>query len=466
MVAALPPAPLPLERSSAMLVREHELEIASFRVHISEGPDRGREVESEGTELSIGTAEANQLVLSDPSVARHHCVITATPEGFVLRDLGTPGGTLLGGYRVREAMLTPGAVIGIGRTKLSFDTVGRMLRLPLARTGRFGKAIGESAAMRRVFGQLEKLAAGEQPVLLLGESGTGKSLVAEAIHTASPRARGPFVAVDCGSLPPSLVEVTLFGQEKGAPGKLEAARGGTLFLDDIGELSPDLQQKLLRVLEKGVSRRVGSLEPLPVDVRIVAATSRDLRQEVNRSTFRADLFYRLSGATATLPPLRERREDIAALVASFWSELAGRNAGPPAHVLGALARQEWPGNLRQLRTAVERAVAAEGVVENASARATTVPDLSLVSSLAGGIPVAPPARVGPPPMAEGSFDPTQSFRASKEAVVTRWERAYLVDLVRHCRGNVSRAARAARMDRNHLRDLLRRHGIDANEIDE
>ena len=455
MVAALPPAAQPVDRTSAMIVREHELEIACFRVQVSDGPDRGREVDSEGAELAIGTSEGNQLVLADPTASRHHCVISASPDGFVLRDLGSMNGTMLGGFRVREAVLTPGAIIGIGRSRLIFDVLDRRIRQPLSRLTRFGNAVGESAAMRRVFAVLERLATGELPVLLLGESGTGKNLIAEALHTHSNRASGPFVVVDCSAIPPQALEGELFGHEKGGPGRFEAARGGTVFLDEVSELSLDVQQKLQRMLDKRVIRRVGSLEPVPVDVRVVAATNRDPRQEVNRGLFRADLFNKLSVASVVLPPLRERRDDIAALVASFWEQLAGRHAEPPAHLLGALARQDWPGNVRQLRQAVERAVQLDDSgAEPVYSRAVTVPD---------AIPGTPTPRAASEP---GSFDPTQSFRSSKEAIVTRWERSYLIDLVRHCRGNVSRAARAARMDRNHLRDLLRRHGIDANEVDD
>jgi two-component system response regulator GlrR len=444
MVAALPPYLQSVERASALIVREHELEIECFRVQATEGPDVGREVEAEGAELAIGSAEGNQLILADPAVARFHAMISATPEGFVLRDLGSPAGTTLGGVRVREALLEPGAVIGVGRTRLVFEVVGRQASHPLSRALRFGPVIGESAVMRRVFAMLERVAGGDTTVLIAGESGTGKSLLAEALHAHSGRARLPLVIIDCAAIAPASIEAELFGEEQGGTsriGRIEAARGATILLDEVAELPLEVQAKLARVIERRVLRRAGSLEPVAIDVRFIAATSRNLRREVNRGMFRADLLAALGAVSVTMPALRERREDIAALVARFWEGVAGANSEPPAHLLGNLARQEWPGNVRQLRHAVERAAANASEAPEVPARAPSLPP-------------------------EGLFDPTQSFRASKEAVVTRWERGYLVDLVRRCRGNVSRAARAARMDRNHLRDLLRRHHIDANEVDD
>ncbi len=466
MVTTAVPPTMNDSRTEAMVVREHELAVTCFSVQVHEGPECGHDVEADGAELSIGAAEGNQLMLTDPTVSRHHCVIVATPEGFLLRDLDSTNGTTLGGHRVREAFLTPGAVIGIGRTQLVFETETRQIRQPLSRSDRFGNAIGESALMRRLFALLERAAPSDQTVLLLGEAGTGKSLFAQTIHAQSTRRSGPFMVVDCAAIPAALIESELFGHERGAfagalstrTGQLEAARGGTVFLDEIGELPLDLQPKLLRVLERRVLRRMGSLEPVPIDVRIIAASSRDLRLEVNKGNFRADVFHRLNTVGVTVPPLRDRREDIPALVANFWEQLAGPNAEPPARLIGALARHDWPGNVRQLRTAVERAV----MIDEVSA-----PDTVDTGVGSGSVTTsAPRPRPGTGNEDSGAFDPAHSFRTAKEAIVVRWERGYLTELVKRCRGNVSRAARAARMDRNHLRDLLRRHGIDASESDD
>jgi transcriptional regulator with GAF, ATPase, and Fis domain len=454
-------------QNTAMVVSEHELAITAFRLRVIDGPEAGRVVDGDGAEVTVGSAQGNDLIIEDPTLSRHHFTITATEDGFLLRDRGSTNGTTLGGYRVRTAYLESGNVIGAGRSRLVFETSNGAIRQPLSRAARFGGVLGESAAMRRVFALLERLAPTDTTVLLLGETGTGKGAAAEAVHQKSARADKPFVVVDCGAIPPMLMESELFGHEKGAftgahatrIGQFEAARGGTVFLDEIGELPLDLQPKLLRVLDKRMLRRVGSLEPIPVDVRIIAATNRDLRREVNRGAFRADLFYRLSVASVTLPPLRERRDDIPALVARFWEELRGAGAEPPAALMSALARQDWPGNVRQLRNAVERASLFDG-----TAGAEPVEAGGAVAGAAPATPVSA-ASLAEPDEPGSVFEPGQSFRVAKEAIVTRWEKAWLGEVVRRSRGNISRAARLARMDRNHLRDLLRRHNIEADDGD-
>jgi hypothetical protein len=279
-------------------VRADECAFRRFRVEITAGPDRGATRVSEGPELSIGTAAANHLVLADRAVSRHHCAISATDQGFLLRDLESKNGTTLGGFRVLAAYLGPGAVIGVGETTLRFEALSEESVEPLAPGGRFGRVLGQSAAMRRIFAALPRIAAAESTVLLEGETGTGKGLLAEILHQRGPRAAGPFFVLDCSTLPASLIDVELFGHARGAytgahaarPGAFEAAAGGTVFLDEIGELPLDMQPKLLRALEERVVRRVGSLDPVRLDVRVIAATNRDLRREVNKGTFRADLY--------------------------------------------------------------------------------------------------------------------------------------------------------------------------------
>jgi two-component system, NtrC family, response regulator GlrR len=439
----------------AIAARARELTFTRFRFQVITGPDKGAEIESDGGEFSIGTAEGNQLVLHDPTVSRHHCVVLQTPQGALLRDLGSRNGTTLGGFRVESAYLKPGALVGVGENTLLFNPTDEIINVALAAEDRFGRLLGRSVPMRRIFAVLPRIASSESSILIEGETGTGKSLLAEAIHLGSSRAKGPFVVIDCGTIPPTLIETELFGHEKGAftgahaprAGAFEAARGGTIFLDEIGELPLEMQPKLLRAIEDRVIKRVGSTETLRLDVRVIAATNRDLRQEVNRGMFRSDLYYRLNTVRLRIPPLRERPEDIPFLVAHFYEQFSreGSDPNPPAELVATLARQDWPGNVRELRSAVERAVLLE--------------DVDLWQDLLRGD--APEGRGEAPQLPD--FDPTLSFRMAKERAVARWERAYVEELVRRNDGNLSRAARAARMDRNHLRELLQKHRMPIRE---
>ncbi|MDI3290535.1 sigma 54-interacting transcriptional regulator [Polyangium sp. 15x6] len=443
----------------ALVVRPRECAIGRFRLQVTAGPDRGVERVSDGAELSVGTAAGNHLVLTDGAVSRHHCVITVTDRGFLVRDLGSRNGTRLSGFRVEGAYLGPGAVLGVGKSTLRFDPLPDEIVEPLADEERYGRILGQSMAMRRLFAALPRIAASDSTVLIEGETGTGKGLLAEVIHQKSPRAEGPFVVIDCSSIPPTLIEAELFGYMRGAfttalqsrAGAFEAAAGGTVFLDELGELPLDMQPKLLRALEERVVRRLGSLDPVKLDVRVIAATNRDLRQEVNRGTFRSDLYYRLNIVRIRLPPLRERREDIPPLVAHFYEQFARSGEPlPPAELVAAFTKQDWPGNVRELRAAVERAILME--------------DQELWFEATLGAPPGSSPKAAAPPSVDYEDDLSLgSFRAAKERAVARWERGYIETLVRQSGGNLSRAARSAHMDRNHLRELLRRHGISATE---
>lgn len=446
----------------ARVVRPREVAIGRFRLSVVAGPDRGIERLSDGAEFSMGTAASNHLVLTDRSVSRHHCVINVTDKGFFLRDLGSRNGTTLLGFRIEGVYLGPGVTIGLGDSVLRFDPLSEEIVEPLADEERFGRILGQSAAMRRLFAALPRLAASDSTILIEGETGTGKGLLADVIHQKSPRAKGPLVVIDCSAIPPSLIESELFGHGKGAftnavtsrPGAFEAAAGGTVLLDEIGELPTDMQPKLLRALEERVVRRLGTLDPIRLDVRILAATNRDLRQEVNRGSFRADLYYRLNIVRIRLPALRERREDIPLLAAHFYEQFArSGDPRPSEEFVAALVNQDWPGNVRELRGCIERTV----LMQDA--------DFWFEATLGAGSiskmdPPEKPDAVVPPaanPYAEDLA--LGSFRAAKERAVAQWERGYVAALVRDNGGNLSRAARAAHMDRNHLRELLRRHGI-------
>jgi DNA-binding NtrC family response regulator len=416
-----------------------------FRVVVAAGPDQGVVHDAESSTVTIGTAEGNSLRLGDPTVSRHHAVIEASGGRYVLRDLDSTNGTTLQGCRVDQVVLRPGTRLGFGSTVLCFECLDDELREVLSADESFGPLLGRSVAMRRIFALLPKIAASSATVLLEGETGSGKSVIAEAIHQRSPRSAQPFMIIDCGSIPPTLIESELFGHERGAftgalqtrIGAFEAAAGGTVFLDEIGELPLEMQPKLLRALEERSIRRVGSNQQIRVDVRVVAATHHDLRRDVNKGAFRADLFFRLNVVALRVPPLRERPEDIPLLIRHFYQQMCGQaSAEPPVELLSALARKTFPGNVRELRSAIERTLL------------LGEPEIEAQPDAAAEAP---------------AIDLTVPFRTAKETVVRRWETAYLRELMQQHRGNLSRAARAVRADRSHLRELVRRYGIAVND---
>jgi two-component system response regulator GlrR len=415
------------------------LEIARFRLRVIAGPDAPQVIDSAASDLNIGSGPGQALRLTDPCVSRHHCVIRVSDDGIVCDDLESTNGTFVAGHRIKSAVLAPGDTITLGETEIAIELLDDTISEPLSRADRFGRVLGRSAGMRRMFALLERVASSSATLLIEGETGTGKSMLAEAIHEASPRARRPFVVVDCGALPHNLLESELFGHERGAftgavetrIGLFESANGGTILLDEIGELPLDLQPKLLRALERRVIRRIGSNREVPVDIRLIAATHRDLRCAVNQKTFRSDLWYRLNTVRVVVPPLRERRDDIAMLVAEFYRELLGDpSAAPSTDLVRAMARGVWRGNVRELRSAVERSLVGAPAIEQ-------------------------------DPENEAHAD--LSFKMAKTRATSEWERRYLSELLPAHDGNVSRAARAAKMNRSHLSELVHRHGLAARD---
>ena len=419
--------------------------IRQIRLTVEEGAEPGREVHSRAHRLVLGSDRGVDLALRDPAVSRFHCEIRVDEGRAWIRDLGSRNGTRVDGVRVTEAELEPGARLELGRTRLRYDLGADQVSVPLSERARLGRLVGGSTAMRAVFAVLERAAPTDATILLEGETGTGKEAAAESIHEASRRSGRPFVVIDCGAIPPSLLESELFGHEKGSftgaaaarTGAFEAAHGGTIFLDEIGELASDLQPKLLRALERREVKPVGANHHVPADARVIAATNRDLRAEVNARRFRADLYYRLAVVEVRLPPLRDRSDDLALLVASLTEHLPPETRAElsrPAF-LADLARHTWPGNVRELRNYLERTAA-----------------------LGPGLARSPTASPSPTdgPIA---IDASRPLRESRDAW-SRWcERQYLDDLLRMHGDNLAAAARAAAVDRAHLYRLLWKHGL-------
>jgi DNA-binding NtrC family response regulator len=407
------------------------------------GPDAGTSFTSGRERAVIGTHSSSDFVLTDDTVSRFHCEIDPSGARPLVRDLGSRNGTHVNGVSVVAGHLRDGAVIRLGRTELRFELRSDPVELALHEGERFGAMVGRSVAMRHVFALLERAAASDAVVLLEGETGTGKEIAAESIHALGSRRDGPFVVVDCSAIPADLLESELFGHERGAftgalaarEGAFEAASGGTIFLDEVGELPLDLQPKLLRVLERKQIKRVGTNTYVPVDVRVVAATNRNLRREVNERRFRSDLYFRLAVVEARLPPLRERPEDVPALVDDLLRSMGAEDRAEAAQLrepafVEELARHAWPGNVRELRNYLERCLV-----------------LRAVAPLEGD-------RVE-----QRLPDTEQPLKVARERWNRQLERRYVEEVLRRADGNVTAAARAAGVDRMYFYRLLWRYGL-------
>jgi DNA-binding NtrC family response regulator len=421
---------------------------------VVDGPDRGRACRLGEADVTVGVDRDVDLVLSDDRVSARHVAVRADGARFVVRDLGSTNGTWYEGSRVTELAITAGSTLLVGRSAVRIEPEAQPLDVPPSQARRFGELVGESLAMREVFAVLERVAATDTTVLVEGETGTGKELVARAVHDASPRRRGPFVAVDCGALPENLLDSELFGHVRGAftgaaqprAGMLVRADGGTLFLDELGRVPATVQARLLRVLEERVVRPLGGDGERAIDVRVIAATRDDLDAEVAAGRFRADLMYRLAVVRVVLPPLRTRREDLPLLVRELLRRrgLADEVASGPG--LDRLFAHAWPGNVRELRNVIDRAIAlAPG--------ARSFAELPIRIDNSAAAPEALSVRSDLP------------YADAKAAVLHELERRYIADVLAREGGNLSAASRASGIDRKHLRTLARKHGLvpDADE---
>jgi transcriptional regulator with GAF, ATPase, and Fis domain len=431
------------------------MRIWSVVLAVVDGPSRGARAQV-GSEIArIGTADGNDLVLADRTVSRFHCEVSVRGNTIVIRDCGSTNGTLIDGVRVREAEIPPGTLVRIGGSAFRVELGEEPAFVEVSGRSSFGELVGGSVEIRRVYAILERLAQTDATVLVQGETGTGKDVLARSLHAASRRADRPFVAVDCGAIPEHLVESELFGHVKGAftgatsdrRGVFEEADGGTLFLDEIGEMPLALQPKLLRAIESRSFRRVGGTGARTVDVRIIAATNRSLASSINDGSFREDLYYRLAVVEVRLPPLRARRDDIPVLAAHFFRMFASDGVLPAEFVAGVVGRG-WPGNVRELRNYIERSVSLGTIAPPAAAPTAPAP------------PAAGPV---PPDSIERFVALHLPLKEARRAWTESFELVYVRAMLKLVGGNVTRAAERAGVSRRFLQRMVARLGIKPTE---
>jgi transcriptional regulator with GAF, ATPase, and Fis domain len=435
------------------LARPARARRSAFALSVSEGPDRGLSFvvdESRPGRVLIGTGPACELRLADRQVSRRHLAVAIEEvRGHAqlrVADLGSTNGTTVNGVAIVEVLLVGGEQLRIGETSILVERTEADAP-PESRATGFGRVVGSSPEMRRLYPLLERLARSTVPVVIEGETGTGKELLAESIHEGGPRASGPFVVFDCTAVPPSLVESALFGHERGAftgaidtkKGVFEQAHGGTLLIDEIGDLALPLQAKLLRAIERSEVKRVGGDKWLKVDARILAATRRDLDKEVQAGRFRDDLFFRLAVGRIELPPLRARRGDVMTLARWFFRSLGGGDGALPADLVERLESYDWPGNVRELHNAVARRVALGDL--------PPLEDLSPRSER-----TRPTEPVGDPFEAWLELP----FPQAKQGVQDAFERRYVENVLAKHGGNVARAAAASGIARRYFQIIKAR----------
>jgi DNA-binding NtrC family response regulator len=390
----------------------------------------------------IGAGEGSDIVVEDSTVSRRHASLELVPEGVSVTDLGSRNGTFYLEQRIEKITLSPGAHIKIGAATIAIDADSESLRtVAIHGEDSYRGIVGASLPMRRLFALMVRLEGSLVPVLVSGESGVGKELVASALHQGSSLSNGPLVVVNCGAIPRDLVPSELFGHRRGAfTGAIDNRKGafveadeGTLFLDEIGELPLDVQPVLLRALETGDVRPVGG-EPRQVRTRVIAATNRDLADEVKSGRFREDLFYRLAVIRLQVPPLRERVEDIEPLANRFAQSLG--HATLPSDVIEHLKARAYPGNVRELRNVIQAWVAL-GVIPEPSVSREGELD-RLFADLC---------------------DVRRPYGEQKDFVNDIFTRVYLQALLTHTRGHQTQAAKLAGLDRSYLGRLLVKYGL-------
>jgi DNA-binding NtrC family response regulator len=453
------PRPFYEDDDSGSTVHQRQFEApdepeAEFLFHVVSGPDQGSSfrLSSETPVAVFGKGPTADFRLHDPSVSRRHARLELGPAGARIHDEESTNGTRVNGVSITEARLAGGEELTLGDNRIAVHRGVPAAPEALPARASFGRMLGASRELRRLYPLLDRLAASTIPVVIEGETGTGKEILAEAIHEASPRAQGPFVVFDCTAVPSSMVEAELFGHERGAftgavtrhVGMLEQANGGTLFIDEIGDLDLALQPKLLRALERGEFRRIGGDRSITVDVRILAATRRSLEREVEVGRFRDDLFHRLAVGRVELPPLRRRRGDVTVLARAFGYQLGSQETVIPDDVLARWSEHSWPGNVRELRNAVARYLA--------------LGELSLRSPSTEQDEEKKPSQpaAGFHAIADRVIREGAPLVRARQEVIDAFETEYLEAMLDRHGGVVTRAAAAAGIVRRHFQRLRAR----------
>lgn len=413
----------------------------AFEISVVDGPDAGKTwtLGEDGAHVLCGTSPSCAVRLTDPQISRRHAALELSAAGLSVRDLGSTNGTVAGGIVIQDAVLAGGEYLRLGATTLRVDRVSAAVTPadPDSDATAFGRVVGASPEMRRLYPLCEKLAASAIPVVIEGETGTGKELLAEALHELGPRAAAPFVVFDCTAVPASLMDSALFGHERGAftgatnarAGVFELADGGTLLIDEIGDLELPLQSKLLRAVERSEVQRVGGSTWRKVNTRIIAATRRDLDRAVQDGEFREDLFFRLAVGRIELPPLRRRRGDVELLARHFWRQHDRPDAPFPERLLVRHEGYHWPGNVRELSNLIARHVAlGDGEDFSAAAAGDGIAD--------GRDPIA--AVLGLP------------LPEARRRVVAELERRYVAHVLDKHDGHVGKAAAASGIARRYF----------------
>jgi DNA-binding NtrC family response regulator len=417
-----------------------------YVIEVIEGADTGKQAVVDLTRpspLLVGQGASCDLRLADRQASRRHASFDVSGLLLRLTDLDSTNGTFVNGIRVHDVSLAGGEVVRVGSTAMRIHAATQGgAAASLSTATRFGKLVGESVEMRRLYPLCQRLAAVDVPVVIEGETGTGKEVLAESLHEQGTRASGPFVVFDCTAVATTLLESALFGHERGSftgatetrIGVFEEAHGGTLLIDEIGDLDIQLQSKLLRVLERHEVKRVGGNKWIRADVRVLAATRRDLDKAVQEGRFRDDLYFRLAVARIELPPLRKRQGDVRVLAHHFWRLLAPRSGEITQDLLERLEAHSWPGNVRELYHAMARYVA--------------LGELSHVSVGAASSEVA----------GDDVFEQVLALdlplTAARQRVVDAFERRYVERVLAKHGGNVARAAESSGLARRYFQ-LLR-----------